>query len=252
MKIDKSYTITSLYPSEKKRKKIGVIKIILLISIFSIFFIGRALASEQTTYEVKDFINLHKCDQIIDKKFYKICYSYKYRSALSGWTVLHGDKVNAVNIKKRPRFYENKTIPKRYRTKYSDFTGVGKVWNRGHFIVADADMDWSKKSLVSSYDMANIVAMSAKVNQKTWSKVERYGRMLATKFGYINSISIARYKNSKVKIKNKITVPTEFYRIYYNNNFGFINCFKYKNDKYVDWRKDNLKNHLIDCKTIEL
>lgn len=27
----------------------------------------------------------------------------------------------------------------KYRTKYKDYTGYGKDWNRGHFIVEDAD-----------------------------------------------------------------------------------------------------------------
>ena len=53
---------------------------------------------------LNDFIDLSKCDQIIDKQIYKVCYSYKYKGALSGWTTLYGDKVSAINIKKRPRF----------------------------------------------------------------------------------------------------------------------------------------------------
>ncbi len=43
--------------------------------------------------------------------------------------------------------------------------------------------------------MANIIPQAANVNQKTWTKVERYGRTLAQKLGYINSISIALYEN---------------------------------------------------------
>ena len=73
---------------------------------------------------------------------------------MGGWTTLSGDKVNSGNIKKRPRFYTNKTIPKKYRTKYSDYTGTGRTWNRGHFIIADADADYSQKSLDLVYDIS--------------------------------------------------------------------------------------------------
>ena len=84
--------------------------------------------SSLSATEITDLINKRKCDQIINKEIYTACYSYKYKSALGGWTRLDGKKVNVVNIKKRPHFYEDKSIPKKNRTKYSDYTGVGRTW----------------------------------------------------------------------------------------------------------------------------
>ncbi len=79
---------------------------------------------------LEDYIDTKQCDQIIDKQLYKICYIYKYKGALSGWVTLYGDKVNSKNdIKKRPKFYNEKTIPMEYRTKSKDYTGYGKDWN---------------------------------------------------------------------------------------------------------------------------
>ena len=68
-----------------------------------------------------------------------------------------------------------------------------------------------------------------KLNQKTWIKVERYGRTLAQKLGYINSISIAKYDDLSNKIGNDIVIPTKLYRIYYNNEVKFEKCFEYEN-----------------------
>ena len=201
--------------------------------------------------QLSDYIDTKQCDQIVDKQLYKICYSYKYKGALSGWVTLHGDKVNAVNIKKRQRFYSEKTIPVKYRSKNKDYTGTGKLWNRGHFVVADADFDYSKKALRKAYTMANIVPQAAKVNQKTWLKVERYGRLLASKLGYINSISIAKYNVSDT-IKNGVAIPTDLYRIYYNNDAGFEKCFHYKNVLNIDYKHDKLKQHEVDCESIKL
>jgi endonuclease G len=163
---------------------------------------------------------------------------------------LHGDRVNAKNIKKRPRFYNEKTIPMKYRTKYKDYTGYGKKWNRGHFIVADADFDYRLKALRKAYTMANIQPQAAKLNQKTWIKVERYGRKLATKYGYIDSISIADYRGASKTIKNNIVIPTGFYRIYYNDQAGFKSCFYYKNVLDIDVKHNKMKDHLVDCSTI--
>jgi len=217
-------------------------KILLLLSLSMLLF----------ATNVSDFISKYQCEQIIDKEIYTVCYSYKYKGALGGWTTLDGNKVNAVNIKKRPRFYENKDIPKRYRTKYSDYTGMGKTWNRGHFIIADADADYSKRTLDLVYDMSQIQPQAAKVNQKTWLKVEKYGRMLATKLGYVHSVTVANYRGATKKLKNNIIIPVGFYRIYFNDEANFKKCFYYKNDPFVDWKNDKLKEHLVDCSKIHL
>lgn len=201
---------------------------------------------------IDDYIDKSKCDKIIDKQLYSICYSYKNKGALAGWVRLDGNKVNEVNIKKRPRFYNESTIPMQYRTKHKDFTGYGKNWNRGHFVVADADFDYDKKALSKAYTMANIIPQSAKMNQQTWTKVERYGRMLATKYGYINSISIAEYNNPTNKIGNDIVIPSTLYRVYYTDDKSFEKCFKYDNVLNIDIKSDKLKNHEIDCIKIKI
>ena len=192
---------------------------------------------------LSDYIDTSKCDQIVDKKLYNICYSYKYKGALGGWVTLRGDLVNAGNHKDRLRFSDEKDIPSKYRTHYKDYTGYGKEWNRGHFIVADADFDYDIRALSTAYSMENIIPQSAPVNQKTWIKVEKYGRLLATQLGYINSMSIAKYDNPNHKIKNDIVIPTRLYRIYYNNERNFERCFMYENTLNVNVRADKLKDH---------
>ena len=220
---------------------------------FTIYiFIHLIFLSFLNATEVSDFIDKSKCDQIINKQLYKICYSYQYKSALSGWVKLDGDLVGKKNIKERPRFYNEKTITMKYRTKYSDYTGFGDNWNRGHFIVSDADFDYDQKALNKTYTMANIIPQSSIVNQKTWTKVERYGRMISQKLGYVDSISIAKYDDINHKIANNIIIPTKLYRIYYNNEANIEKCFEYTNKLNIDYKNDRLKNHEIDCSLIKL
>ena len=120
-----------------------------------------------------------------------------------------------------------------------------------HGIVFANGHPYSKKALNKAYTMANIVPQAAKVNQKTWIKVEKYGRSLASKLGSINSISIATYGSNKT-IKRGVAIPTGFYRIYYNNDAKFEKCFYYKNELNVDYKSDKLKQHVIDCKKIKI
>ncbi len=200
---------------------------------------------------LEDYIDKSKCDQIVDKQLYQICYSYKNKGPLSGWVTLKSVSSEENDIKKRPKFYNEDTIPMKYRTKSDDYKGFGEDWNRGHFIVADADFDYDDKALAKAYTMANIIPQSAVVNQKTWIKVEKYGRILANKLGYINSISIAKYDDPNHKIANDIAIPTKLYRIYYNNEANFEKCFEYENILNVDYKNDRLENHEIECKLLK-
>ncbi len=215
----------------------------------TIVLLSITVALLATTTE--DFLDKGRCDRIINKQLYSICYSDKNKAALGGWVTLYGNKVNQVNIKKRPRFYSEKNIPMEYRAKYKDYTGYGKRWNRGHFIVADADFDYNKNALSKAYTMANIIPQSAKMNQRTWTKVEKYGRTLAYKFGYINSVSIADYRGATKTIGNNIVIANGIYRIYYNDEVKFKKCFYYKNSIVIDVKNDKLKNHIVGCQNIK-
>lgn len=127
-------------------------KLLLIITLFPVILFSTS---------IDQYIDKSKCDQIIDKQLYQICYSYKYKGALSGWVKLDANLVNTTSdIKKRPRFYNEDSIPMKYRTKYKDYSGYGEEWNRGHFIVADADFDYDEKALSKAYTMANIIPQS--------------------------------------------------------------------------------------------
>jgi len=171
-----------------------------LISIIAIT--NTALAS--------GIINHDNCDQVIDKVFYKICYSYKYKGALFVEYDLD-KKVNDVNIKKRPRFYIEKRIPKKYRTKYSDYTKNEWHADRGH-LAPDASFDWSQKSLDSVYSMANIIPQYNKINRKTWLKAEKYERLVAARSGKAHVLNGVIYGDLKMA-KSGIGYPEAFYKI---------------------------------------
>ena len=200
-----------------------------------------------------DFINKNNCDQVIVKKLknkelFKICYDYHFKGAKAVGYLLDEKLVNKGNVKVRPRFYSERTIPVRYRSKYQDYTHSG--YDRGH-LAPDADFDWTLKSASKTYTMANIIPQSPMVNRKTWSKAERYERKLATKYGFINVLNLVFYnKNPKRIGKNQIAVPKGFAKVLWNNKIGFARCFYYKNDPNANWKKDKLRHHIVQCKEI--
>jgi endonuclease G, mitochondrial len=203
------------------------------------------LAISLNALEISDFIDLKKCDQIIDKQVFKICYSYEHKGALAVWYELDGKLVNKTNIKKRPSFYNEKTIPMKYRSKSKDYTKTGL--DRGH-LANDASFDYDKKIVRKTYTMANVIPQYPKVNRYTWIKAERYERQIAVKLEKVTVINLVDYSNSnKVIGKNKVSVPTSFSKILFNNYADFSKCFQYQNIKDIDTKKDKLKQHLINC-----
>jgi len=238
------------------------------------------------------------CSQVVDKQVISICYDYNVKGAKYVKYTIDGKNVNQVNIKKRPRFYDEKTIPMRYRTKYADYTyAIGSEdcggnfdantkmnledckisYDRGH-LAPDADFDYDVKVLRKVYTMANIIPQVSIVNQKTWTKVERYERQVASKLGTLNVVTGVEYSNLKNHLvkkplsliknhhkwkKNKIykyykqakaldkkniIIPTAFWKHYTGPN-GFEKCFYYKNEM-VDYKQDTLRTHQVDCSEI--
>lgn len=198
--------------------------------------------------DISSFINLKICDQIIDKQVYKICYSYKYKSALAVWYELDGNLVHKDDIKERPSFYSEKNIPIKYRSKSADYTNSG--FDRGH-LASDASFDWDKKAQAKTYSMANIVPQYPTLNRNIWIKAETYERFIASKLGKATVINLVDYSQSQIQIgKNNITVPNTFYKIILNDKIEFKKCFKYENKNKINIKEDDLKDHLIDCKRI--
>jgi len=216
-----------------------------LLSI-SIVAAGMLISTASAT-EIGSFINKRNCDQLIDKSYYKICYDYNLKAARYVGYTLDGSLVNAVNIKKRPRFYEEKRIPKQYRAKHSDYTRSG--YDRGH-LQNDANSDWSKKSQKSTYSMANIIPQVPTVNRKTWIKAEKYERKVAVKLGSVQVLNGVIYPSKPQRIgRNGIAVPSGYWKMIFNNK-GFERCFYYKNDKRAKAKGDKLRSHLIDCSSL--
>jgi len=217
--------------------------------IFTIFcflaFAGSAFATE-----IHDFINKQNCDQVLDKGFYKTCYDYKAKGARFVGYTLNGSKVNAGNIKKRPRFYPDRAIPRQFRTTSHDYTRNEFHADRGH-LAPDASFDWSPQSLKSVYSMANIIPQYKWINRKTWVKAEKYERKIAVKLGSVTVINGVVYGDySKRMRKSGIAYPVAYWKMLFDNN-GFERCFFYKNDSRVKIKGDKLRSHVVDCKTIQ-
>jgi endonuclease G len=211
-------------------------------------FMGCGGVNQVQDVEAKDkseFISEANCDQIIDNEFITICYDYKLKAAKSVAYVLEGDLMNDPNIDKRPSFYSEKSLDKKYRISTTDYTNSG--YDRGH-LAPDAAFDWSQESLDAVYTLANIIPQAPQVNRNMWSKVEKFSRDKAVELGKLNVINVIQYsKNSKKIGKNRMSVSRGFYKVLYNDNKGYKECFYYSNRLNVSSRDDMIDKHDVNC-----
>ncbi len=212
---------------------------------FNEHIISSGSSTTQTDYKSK-YINSKNCNQIIDKEFFEICYDYRLKVAKAVSYTLEGDLVNELNIKERPKFYEEEIIDEQYRAKFNDYTNSG--YDRGH-LAPDASFDWSEESLKATYSLANIIPQIPEVNQKTWVKVEKYARDKAVELGEINVLNLIKYNsNPKFIGEGKIAVSIGFYKILYNRGLNYNECFYYLNDK--SNLDENISSHKVNCSEI--
>jgi len=206
------------------------------------------LFSTLKAISLDDYINKANCDQIIDKQVFTICYDYKMKGAKYVSYTLDGNKVNAVNIKKRNSFYTEKSLPKEYRSHTKDYTRTG--YDRGH-LANDASFDYNEKVVRKTYTMANITPQAPNVNRRTWIKSEKLERKVAVSLGMVKVLNGIVYSSNPKRIgRNKVAVPNGFWKMIYNNKKNYKKCFYYKNDLNAIFKGDKLKSHLFDCNKI--
>jgi len=194
------------------------------------------------------FINDKNCNQIIDKEFLVICYDYTLKVAKGVSYTLYGDLVHELNIEKRPSFYVEQAIEPEYRATTRDYVRSG--YDRGH-LAPDASFDWSQESLDSTYSLANIIPQVPVVNRKTWIKAEKYARKKAVELSELNVVNVVKYNSVSPHIgEHKISVSIGFYKILFNDEEEYEECFFYLNDLNASSKGDELKNHLVDCSKV--
>ena len=150
------------------------------------------------------------------------------------------------HISKRPDWYVDTKIPRRYRGDSQDYDYSG--YQRGHMASNwSNNYYWNIQKNVFNIN-ANVVPQTPNLNMHEWVQAERYSRYEARKLGYVDVIDVVVYSKDPKRIgADKIAVPFAFYKIIYNNAKHFKKCFYYTNTKYKNWRPHTLWKHKVSC-----
>jgi endonuclease G, mitochondrial len=193
------------------------------------------------------FITEKNCNKILDNQnLFLNCYDYDLKSIIFSYSKLYGDKVHLNNIKKRPKFFSDTNIPKKYRSHYSTY--IKTKFDRGHSITAnDASFDFSHKTLKPTYVMSNIIPQRPVTNRNSYLKIELLSRKLAYKLGHIEIFQKINFHPTPERIgKEQIAVPDSFHIALFNNEYNFKKCFYLSNNN----KPYKLEQMLIDCSNI--
>ena len=97
----------------------------------------------------------------------------------------------------------------------SDYTRSG--FDRGHLAPA-ADMAYSEETMRDSFYMTNISPQRPEFNRGIWKDLESWARQTAIKEGMVVIITgpVFPTQDAETIGKNKVTVPTHFYKIIYD------------------------------------
>lgn len=127
--------------------------------------------------------------------------------------------------KRRTRFYQDKySISCESQAKHADYTKSG--FDRGHLTPA-GDQSWNQELKDETFLITNIAPQFPDLNRGIWEKLESGIRKLVRDSAATCYIVTGTILDAKEALKNKIGIPSYFYKIIYSNIRGkdYLYCF---------------------------
>ena len=114
------------------------------------------------------------------------------------------------------RFKADPDLPRGERAETSDYAKSG--FDQGH-MAPSADMNWSEEANIQSFYLSNMAPqVGIGMNRGIWKELEADARLWAIRRGKVYIFTGPIYANERIRRigKNKVGVPTHFYKIVYD------------------------------------
>jgi endonuclease G, mitochondrial len=135
--------------------------------------------------------------------------SYSRDRGIPNWAAWRVTKADMGNLERVDSFRPDDRLPNGWaRVTPSDYVRSG--YDKGH-VVPNADRDSSVESQASTFLMTNMVPQTGDLNRGPWAKFEGYLRTLVTRGS--DTYIVAGTYGEKGKLKNKVTIPTNTWKI---------------------------------------
>lgn len=135
--------------------------------------------------------------------------SYNNSRGTLNWVAWRTKRADLGASRERPDFETDNSLPPNFkRARYYDYSGSG--YQRGHMLPsADRFADAELNS--ETFLMTNIVPQKGDLNEFPWQKLESHARKLVQRGG--ETYTIAGVYGDKGKLKDKVTVPTNCWKV---------------------------------------
>jgi endonuclease G, mitochondrial len=144
---------------------------------------------------------------LLSNKYYAV--SYNRQKAVANWVSWRLVKDSFGDASRQNDFRPNQNLPRGWtQITPNDYTGSG--FDRGH-LCPSADRSSSIEGNSSTFLMTNISPQTHDLNTGPWEKLETYSRSLAKRNSTLYIITGQYGEDGKVR--NKITIPTNFWKI---------------------------------------
>jgi endonuclease G len=136
--------------------------------------------------------------------------SYNNTKGGSNWVSWHLQKSDIGTIP-RQQFHPEDELPAGFKVVLpTDYTGSG--FDRGH-VCNSKDRTRTKRDNIATFSMANMLPQTPALNQHVWLKLEEYARTLANQGNEMYIIAGGVGAKSTIGHANKVTVPTDCWKI---------------------------------------
>ena len=136
--------------------------------------------------------------------------SYNREKSIPNWVSWKVTASNFGDAQRQNDFRPDDRLPNGWnKVTPLDYTGSG--FDRGH-LCPSADRSNSVEANSETFLMTNISPQTPDLNQGPWEKLESYSRSMVRRGGTLYIIA-GHYGNRSEKVKNKITIPTNFWKI---------------------------------------
>lgn len=181
--------------------------------------------------------------EVVNHKYYSLSYNETHEQANWVHYKLNQNFLSGTT-KRHDRFRPDPLVSTKSADPY-DYKGSG--YDRGHLAPA-GDMKYNNISMEESFFMSNMAPQSPNFNRGGWKKLESLVRdwgknfeIYVTTAGVLNSNIIGKIG------KNKVTIPSLFYKIIYSPDREIMIGFLMPNKKI----SNNLKSYVVTIDKIE-
>ena len=191
----------------------------LLLFLIPLFLL--AFTSKYTPH-LNGYIQNLKCDEVLHKKAFDICYNcyYKEPNAVA-YIITRKMETGRHYSRKGLYFRPDWSLPRKCRAYPSDYTHSG--YDRGHH-APNATFDYNRSIQKQTFLMSNISPQAKWLNRKYWAKVERLARYLAIKYKKVEVVT--GNCGSKGHLRWNVNIPAYWYKIIYipsiNRTIAFL------------------------------